>query len=246
MVDAKICKVDDCCNKAVARNLCTKHWSRWRRHGDPNVVTTEKLPEKCAVPDCERKPHSRWKRGEAFCNMHWQRLYLTGTLEEKVVELKQWAFCSTAGCNNHARTSGGSLCEKHYIRLRRTGNASLKIRNGRKSFHSAGYIVLKAPNHPLAQKGGGIYEHRMILFDALGDGAHCCYWCSKEIFWKGDGRSLIVVDHLDGNKANNELNNLVPSCHRCNSTRGLFQAWVMRHKNDPFLKRMFDEALLRD
>jgi hypothetical protein len=57
------------------------------------------------------------------------------------------------------------------------------------------------------------------------------------------GSRKLVVDHLDGIKTNNDLSNLVPSCHRCNSTRGLFQRWVMEHKDDPFLADLFRVAL---
>jgi hypothetical protein len=35
-------------------------------------------------------------------------------------------------------------------------------------------------------------------------------------------RGSLVVDHLDGNKTNNHLENLVPSCHRCNCSRSRF------------------------
>lgn len=32
-----ICTVVDCDRRAAGRGLCGKHWSRWRRHGDPLV-----------------------------------------------------------------------------------------------------------------------------------------------------------------------------------------------------------------
>jgi hypothetical protein len=32
------CKIDDCTNPVVAKEMCSKHYTRWRRHGDPLVV----------------------------------------------------------------------------------------------------------------------------------------------------------------------------------------------------------------
>lgn len=34
----KICKIKDCKNKVKAKGWCSKHYMRWRRYGDPNVV----------------------------------------------------------------------------------------------------------------------------------------------------------------------------------------------------------------
>lgn len=35
MVSDRICTVDGCTSKHVARGWCHKHWQRWRAHGDP-------------------------------------------------------------------------------------------------------------------------------------------------------------------------------------------------------------------
>lgn len=37
----KICKIDGCGNKHKARGWCKKHYTRWCRHGDPNIVLRE-------------------------------------------------------------------------------------------------------------------------------------------------------------------------------------------------------------
>lgn len=33
----KLCSVADCLRQPKGRGLCSLHWKRWRRHGDPNV-----------------------------------------------------------------------------------------------------------------------------------------------------------------------------------------------------------------
>lgn len=80
------------------------------------------------------------------------------------------------------------------------------------------YRRVKCEGHPLAQKDGHQYVHRVALFDKIGDGAHKCHWCPKELTWKGPG-PRIVVDHLDEDRWNNDPDNLVPACRTCNSHR---------------------------
>lgn len=35
------CTIDGCDNRSVARGWCSKHYYRWKRHGDPNVVSAK-------------------------------------------------------------------------------------------------------------------------------------------------------------------------------------------------------------
>lgn len=81
------------------------------------------------------------------------------------------------------------------------------------------------PDHPLSQevskcgRYGKVYEHRLVLYNKIGDGKHQCNWCKKTLSWDGEEEARIVADHLDGNEWNNTPNNLVPSCWRCNFAR---------------------------
>lgn len=69
--------------------------------------------------------------------------------------------------------------------------------------------------HPLSPSNGDLAEHRMVLYDKIGPGPHYCHWnCGKLLEW--GGHKGIFTDHLDGNKLNNDPENLVPSCLRCN------------------------------
>lgn len=80
------------------------------------------------------------------------------------------------------------------------------------------YILLFGQyDHPISSAGGWLYEHRKVLYDAIGPGPHSCHWCGLALEW--GGMEGIIADHVNRNKRDNRVNNLVPSCHICNITR---------------------------
>lgn len=84
-----------------------------------------------------------------------------------------------------------------------------------------GYVALACPDHPLANLSGWQFEHRVVLFDAIGAGEHPCHWCGKLLTWEEhyNGEHGLGVDHLDFDRTNNDLSNLVPACRKCNCKR---------------------------
>lgn len=81
------------------------------------------------------------------------------------------------------------------------------------------YRRVKAPGHPLADKDGMVRVHRRALYDKIGPGEHACHWCGRPVAWDGVGIGRLCVDHIDGDRWNNDPANLVPSCRRCNTKR---------------------------
>lgn len=152
-------------------------------------------------------------------------------------------LCVVAGCHNHRAYSSG-LCNSCYYRVQRTGTVDRRQFRYR-SLGSNGYVRIALPGHPLASKSGYVSEHRQVLYDNIGPGPHRCRWCDAEVDWiKGFCvKGALVPDHLDGDKTNNSIENLVASCNRCNTARGLFLSWVKRHKDDPALVMMFAKAM---
>lgn len=151
-------------------------------------------------------------------------------------------ICTIAGCERPARTIRGRYCEMHYTRMRRNGTHECKVwAEWRVTDH--GYMMKRDVEHPLSTRTGYLYQHRAVLYDAIGQGPHKCHWCGTEIDWGLRGGRKLVVDHLDGDKRNNDRANLVQSCHRCNATRGLFQNWVKAHQDDPFLRALYHQAI---
>lgn len=60
----------------------------------------------------------------------------------------------------------------------------------------------------------------MTLYDKIGPGGHLCRWCATPVNWTASGgEELLITDHLDFDRANNDPANLVPSCNPCNVRR---------------------------
>lgn len=123
--------------------------------------------------------------------------------------------CHISGCNTRARSVKSALCEKHYYRLRRNGSLELHewpaIR-----IEASGYVQVFPPEgHPLTPAAGRVREHRLVMFDHRGFGPYVCRWCEAPLTWES-----MDIDHVDANKQNNAIENLVPACPQCNRDRG--------------------------
>lgn len=95
----------ECDDYAYARDLCSKHYQRWR----------EGLPGRaCSAPGCERGVTCR-----GLCGMHYQRWR-----KDNVSDVRRYADYGTAchvdGCTNPPWSGG--LCNMHYLRLQNHGD----------------------------------------------------------------------------------------------------------------------------
>lgn len=130
--------------------------------------------------------------------------------------------CVVDGCNRVVRSGKATLCNTHYFRQYRHGSTSAhyheqakRVTKGRR------YLKRSDPTHPLAMANGQVYTHRAVLFDRIGYGPHACHWCGALLSWGGKSAGSLVVDHIDGYGDNNDPDNLVASCQRCNMMRGV-------------------------
>lgn len=125
--------------------------------------------------------------------------------------------CKIDGCDRAADYIKDQVCQKHYFRFMRYGTYELtmKPRKARR-VHSAGYICLFIPDHPLANSTGEVYEHRKVIYDKYGDEIPDCQLCGKETSWHP---YTTHIDHINRNKSDNMECNLRVLCNYCNSQR---------------------------
>lgn len=137
--------------------------------------------------------------------------------------------CVVPECDKSSRSTVKTYCPMHYHRIYRHGSLDANFSTEGKPFGTPRlYKTMYAKGHPTVGRNGKTYVHRKILYDAIGDGAHSCHWCSTEVRWfVGRGKTNnLVVDHLNDDKGDNRLENLVPTCNGCNAGR----AAQKRHK----------------
>lgn len=132
--------------------------------------------------------------------------------------------CTVPGCDKPLRSSRAKWCKMHYHRWYRHGDVN-RVASGAPvtASHGRRYRYVTRHGHPLAGATGRAYEHRVVLFDAIGPGGHSCHWCGREVTWestRGDADCL-VADHLNGVGDDNRSENLVPSCAPCNTARAM-------------------------
>ncbi len=85
-----------------------------------------------------------------------------------------------------------------------------------------GYIMLYKPDHPFSNRKGCVMEHRLIMEEHLGRYL----------------RSLEVIHHIDGDKLNNEIDNLMLLPDRAIHAQLHFEA----NKEIAYLKKMTTEG----
>ena len=128
--------------------------------------------------------------------------------------------CAIVGCDHPLYCRG--KCVMHYSRERNGvegGAAPMRRAPGMGTIDGNGYLILTGVAHSLATAQGKLPVHRLVLFEAIGEGPHPCHWCAKSLTWQGNAATRINADHLDFNKLHNEPSNLVVSCLDCNTKR---------------------------
>lgn len=125
--------------------------------------------------------------------------------------------CKIDGCERECMYKKDQLCQKHYFRFMRYGTFDLTMKPRQKvRVHSAGYICLFIPDHPLANSNGEVYEHRVVLYKKYGDNIPSCEICGALTNWNSRDTH---VDHINEIKSDNSESNLRILCNSCNVKR---------------------------
>ena len=130
------------------------------------------------------------------------------------------SVCTVDGCGKPIRSAHSPYCAMHYHRLYRNGTLETVVTHRETYISSNGYVLRRAQGHPLASCGHYGYEHRLVYHHHRGSGPFSCHWCGNpDLTWK-----TLHIDHLNDNKRDNRIENLVASCPVCNQARGRHKA----------------------
>lgn len=139
----RTCSIDGCDAPADARGWCSKHYARWRAHGDPLMVLRDRRPQGsppkvCLVAGCSREALAR-----GWCGGHYARWRARGEVGTEPV------FVTARG--RRTVTAGGWV-----------------IHGASKRNSKDGYMRITVPDHPNAQADGTVAEHRFVMACHLG------------------------------------------------------------------------------
>lgn len=143
----RTCSVDGCEREAEKRGWCSRHYQRWRNHGDPlgggPILGPRNAGRPCTVDDCDRPAA---KRG--WCDLHYRRWLKNG---DPLIVLKVSrvdAPCSIEGCGREHYGLG--LCQLHYQRERQRSGARCSVPGCGQGAHALGLCnkhFLRARKH---------------------------------------------------------------------------------------------------
>ena len=244
VIEMKVCKVEDCGKNAYVKGFCSSHYKRFLRHGDPLKGNADRGKYKtCTVAGCDSKHY-----GNGYCIKHNARNKAHG--DPNILLKDPDRKCDVKGCGNKHVANG--YCRKHYRRVERFGTIKLTlptgcVKEGCENTHfGKGYCkehFYKSDYHKAIQqrrrakiKNCQINDFKssdweIILYEFEGRCAYC-----------GDESETLHQEHVKPlhNGGNNTLSNIVPSCPRCNQSKGTKDVadW---YKEQPFYdKERFD------
>lgn len=107
----RTCSIEGCDAPFLARGFCSKHYQRWKVHGDPlGSASPRFIP--CSVAGCDERANAR-----GLCGKHYQQSRREGTLPPLVAIP---AECSVDGCER--KVYGRGWCATHWRWWRQYGD----------------------------------------------------------------------------------------------------------------------------
>lgn len=116
MGDQAACKIDDCSRRIKAKGLCSPHYQKLRKYGDPEVSKrASHRPEACAIEGCGKRVSAR-----GWCNAHYKKWEKYGDPLAVCEKPPSPERCSIEGCDEPPSARG--WCRAHYGQWHKTGD----------------------------------------------------------------------------------------------------------------------------
>ena len=187
------CRIKNCSDPHLALGYCNKHYSRVKRLGTPY------LPPRPVCKICGKEHDSL-----GYCRNHYRQLiwYPKHRGYSKRYRPIRSHACAAPQCS-HRISLKRQYCFQHQRRKQHNLTLDLSVdcrgisNRGEKNFQWRGG-VFEYPNHYLMKK------NRLII---LMNNPKC------EVC----GKTATCIHHRNGDKSDHRLENLMPSCHRCNA-----------------------------
>lgn len=134
-------------------------------------------------------------------------------------------ICTVPDCTKPRRSKSAKWCAMHYHRWYRHGSVDKVATASGIGAPKSKYRTRGCAGHPLADKQGRTWEHRLVLFDLLGGADAPCHYCGLKLRWFAhrSEKDAMQVDHLNRVRDDNRPENLVPACRKCNVRRGMLE-----------------------
>ncbi len=116
------CSIEGCESPSMGRSWCSKHYERWKRNGDPLLITREEPGRYtnviCRAPDCPGET-----KALGLCGMHYARWCKFKSLDLPPRKPRPRKNCSIQNCRKPVECR--EMCGLHYQRWRQHGDPNI-------------------------------------------------------------------------------------------------------------------------
>ena len=154
-----ICSMNGCSNRAVTKNLCSKHYLRLRVHGDASIVLKKGKPintTKCLVDECSKLFYAK-----NLCEKHYRKLLKYGDpnfeTKEKGLGIISHGYRKIYKPKHPNSNSWGYIAEHRYVMSEKLGrplspNEYIHHKNGNRLDNKLENLELWVISQPSGQR----------------------------------------------------------------------------------------------
>lgn len=150
-----VCKVEGCGSKVLARWLCSKHYQRFLKFGDPlKTLIDYEQPATCEVDGCDAKPVCK-----RMCGPHYRRLYPTLKL-----------------CTARWLATDAGKAKRREYKIRNREKNNLQVRERRRKNPEAFREWMRQGNYARRARVRGVEHEKFDRREIFArDGGRCAY-----------------------------------------------------------------------